>query len=207
MQALNTLFADTVEALPQMWKEENQELAKSEARGKYDLLQGLSTDCAIAPDLAPLPLPGLQLASLVATLTTELGAFLKTHKLGIVLGKSAAYRIATQPPYHSDISFIAKARLPEKLPLTDAFEGAPDLAIEVISPTDLWWDVVGKMQSYFTSGCRLMWLINPPNQTVFLYRADGQAQILQTSETLDGADVIPGFTLPLTKLFAEADFD
>lgn len=207
MQALNALFADTVEAIPPMWKEEDREQTKSTSREKYDLLQGFLTEGEALPEPRALPLPGLQLASLTATLTTELGAFLKKRKLGLVLGKSAAYRITSQPLCYSDISFIAKARLPEKLPLTDAFEGAPDLAIEVLSPTDLWWDVMGKMQGYFASGCRLMWLISPPDQTVLVYHADGQAQILHVGDALDGEEVVPDFTLPVAKLFAETDFE
>lgn len=59
---------------------------------------------------------------------------------------------------------------------------------------------------YFDNGCRLVWVINPDEQSVLVYRQPQPDRLLKIADNLDGEDVIPGFTLPVSELFAEFDF-
>ena len=198
MQAQNTIFADPVAALPKVWTEEDLERLESETGKRYELVDGIPQEKGPAT---------MENSHIAATLTGELGAFAKLQKLGIVLESSAVYRMSKGNTRKPDVSFIAKERLQEKRLSTKPFDGAPDLAVEVISPTDIWWEILEKLNQYFASGCRLVWLISPPDQTVLVYRADRRSHILQVGDSLDGEEVIPGFTLPVAELFAELNFD
>lgn len=101
-----------------------------------------------------------------------------------------------------DVAFISTQRLPEgKLP--DTFvPGAPDLAVEVLSPSDNPVDVQQKVRDYLDAGSRLVWVIAPQAMTVTVYRADGSARLLRERETLEGEDVLPGLTISLADVFA-----
>jgi Uma2 family endonuclease len=100
-----------------------------------------------------------------------------------------------------DVSFI---RL-ERLPAEDRPEGhcpiAPDLAVEVISPHDLYSDVENKVDEYLEAGVALVWVIDAPTRTVRVHRADGTLADLQEDDELDGENVLPGFRCLLRDLF------
>jgi len=79
--------------------------------------------------------------------------------------------------------------------------GAPDLAIEVLSPADASTAIHQKTLDYLRAGARLVWIVDPIARTVTLYRADGSARLLREDETLEGEDVLDDFSLPLSELF------
>jgi Uma2 family endonuclease len=96
---------------------------------------------------------------------------------------------------------IRKGRLPgERFP-----EGyvriAPDLAVEVISPNDLAYEVDDKVEEYLRAGVRLVWVVNPQTRTVRIHRADGSIAQRREGEDLTGDDVLPGFVCPLAAVF------
>jgi len=101
-----------------------------------------------------------------------------------------------------DVAFISRERLPEgRLP--EAFlAGAPDLAVEVLSPTDNPVEAHQKVRDYLEAGSRLVWLAAPQARTVTVYRPDGSARLVRDHEFLDGEDVLPGLTIPLAEIFA-----
>jgi Uma2 family endonuclease len=100
-----------------------------------------------------------------------------------------------------DVAFISRERLPEgRLP--DGFiRGAPDLAVEVLSPSDDAVDVQPKVRDYLEAGARLVWVIAPRAKAATVYRADGSARWLRENEPLEGEDVLPGLTIRLAELF------
>jgi len=102
-----------------------------------------------------------------------------------------------------DAAFISRDRLPGgRLP--EAFiSGAPDLAVEVLSPSDTIIEAQQKVRDYLDSGVRLVWLFTPQARTVTVYRADGSARLLRDRDTLDGEDVLPGLSIPLMEIFEE----
>src|SRR3972149_4341515 len=101
-----------------------------------------------------------------------------------------------------DVAFVSKQRLPAGRQRQGVFLGAPDLAVEVLSPTDNPVDMQQKVRDYVESGTRLEWLAAPEAKTVTVYRPDGSARLLREHEALDGEDVPPGLSIPLAQIFA-----
>ena len=82
------------------------------------------------------------------------------------------------------------------------FPGAPDLAVEVLSPSDRAGDVLAKVQDWLNAGTAAVWVVDPKTQTVTIYGADRKAAILTSTDTLSGGDLLPGFSVPVAELFA-----
>ena len=98
-----------------------------------------------------------------------------------------------------DIAFVSTDRLPE-----NREKGAPippDLAVEVVSPTDKHYDVTEKALAYLKAGTRLVWVIEPVAKTVTVYRSSTDFTLLSYEDTLTGEDVVKGFTCPVAQLF------
>jgi Uma2 family endonuclease len=99
------------------------------------------------------------------------------------------------------VAFVSTERLPEGRVPEAFLRGAPDLAVEVLSRSDNPVDVQQKIRDYLEAGARLVWVAAPQARTVTVYRPDGSARLLREPESLDGEDVLPGFSLPLVRLF------
>ena len=197
MQAQNTIFADTVATLPKVWTDEALEQLSSETGKQYELVDGEPKEKESE---------SMEHSYIAATLTRRLGNQVAEKKNGVVLESSGSFRMSGGNIRKPDVSFVAKERIAEKRSSFIAFDGAPDLAVEVISPTDIWWEIMQKLDEYFSSGCRLVWLISPLDQRVLVYRHDQRSQILQVGDLLDGEEVVPGFSMPVADLFADFDF-
>ena len=78
---------------------------------------------------------------------------------------------------------------------------APDLAVEVVSPSDCLADVHGKIAEYFAAGVRLVWLVEPAARVVYVYRSPHDVQVIGEGGELTGGDVTPGFRCPVRRLF------
>ena len=100
-----------------------------------------------------------------------------------------------------DVAFISSARLPEGRLPPGFLQGAPDLAVEVLSPSDNPLQIQQKVRDYLEAGGRLVWLVAPEAKTVTVYRADGSARLLREQDVLDGEDVLPGLRIPLVEIF------
>ena len=101
-----------------------------------------------------------------------------------------------------DIAYVSRDRF--AMPMPDGYlELAPDLAVEVRSPSDRTGAVVAKVGDFLTAGTQLVWVVDPPRERVVVYRADGSVTVLTIADTLSGDELLPGFALPLRKLFAE----
>jgi Uma2 family endonuclease len=101
-----------------------------------------------------------------------------------------------------DVAFIAAERLPDGRLPQGFLRGAPDLAVEVLSPSDDPIDVQQKVRDWLEGGARLVWVVTPLAATATVYHADGSARLLREHETLDGEDVLPGLLIPLAQVFA-----
>jgi Uma2 family endonuclease len=82
---------------------------------------------------------------------------------------------------------------------------APDLAVEVLSPDQPAGEFADKLQFYLLHGVRLVWVIDPEARTIRVYRPGEDARLLQAGDTLDGGDVLPGFSVPVNDIFAEIE--
>jgi Uma2 family endonuclease len=100
-----------------------------------------------------------------------------------------------------DVSFIRFGRLPGEEVPQGHIPIAPDLAVEVISPNDLAYDIDERVADYLGAGTRLVWVVNPVQRTVLIYRHDGSIAGVREGGELSGEDVVPGFRCPVHSLF------
>lgn len=100
-----------------------------------------------------------------------------------------------------DVAFVTTERLPDGRVPQGFPAGAPDLAVEVLSPTDNPVDVQRKVRDYLEGGARLVWVVAPAARAATAYRPDGSARFLREHEALEGEDVLPGLTIRLSDLF------
>ncbi len=150
---------------------------------------------------------GVEHGYLALTLGYFLTGFVRTHKLGVTCDSSTAFKMKTGNKRSPDLAFIAKERLQglKRLP-KGFFDGAPDLAIEIISPNNTFEEIHNKLVEYFENGTRLVWVILPDEECVLVYHKPKPSKLLQLEDSLDGEDVIPNFNLPLSELFQELSF-
>ncbi|MBF2096763.1 MAG: Uma2 family endonuclease [Gloeomargaritaceae cyanobacterium C42_A2020_066] len=143
-------------------------------------------------------------ATLVGSLLSN---FVRAQRLGIILDSSTAFTMKSGNKRSPDASFLSKARLKAGGGLIKGFfVGAPDLAVEVLSPGNTVEEIHDKIVEYFDSGSQLVWVIHPDEQYVLVYRHPQPSRLLLNTDSLEGEDVIPGFHLPLAELFKELDF-
>ena len=105
-----------------------------------------------------------------------------------------------------DVAFVSTARWPldRVLPETGDWDVVPDLAVEVISPNDVFKDVLAKVREYFHYGVQVVWAIAPEERQVYVYDSPTHVRILTGQDELTGGEVVPGFRLPLGHLFQHA---
>jgi Uma2 family endonuclease len=106
-----------------------------------------------------------------------------------------------------DLAFVSYQRWPKKKPISrddDAWDVVPDLAVEVVSPTDVAEKLREKIPEYFRAGVSLVWVIYPLGSEVHVYESPTSVRILGATSELDGGNVLPGFRLALTELFRES---
>ena len=135
-------------------------------------------------------------------ISSILWLFVKQHQSGKVYAAETGFILARNPDTvrAPDAAFVQKERLAEQ-PASGFFEGAPDLAVEVISPSETVDDVESKVIDYLEAGTALVWLIYPRTQTVTVYRSLTDIKILTSEDTLTGGDLLPGFSVSLKEIF------
>ncbi|WP_445244327.1 Uma2 family endonuclease [Microcoleus sp. OTE_8_concoct_300] len=137
-----------------------------------------------------------------------LGGYVHIQKLGAMFDSSTAFKMKSGNKRSPDVSFMAKERLQGLDDLPDGFlEGAPDLAVEILSPGNTVAEIHDKLVEYFENGARLVWVIHPQEQYVLVYRSSQEPdRLLKSTQSLDGEEIVPGFTLPIAELFQKLAF-
>jgi Uma2 family endonuclease len=136
-----------------------------------------------------------------------LGAMLKEHvkknRLGKAVGADTGFILARDPDVvrAPDAGFVSRARIEQLGVPKQFFPGAPDLAVEIVSPGDTMYEIEEKVDDFLAAGTRLVWVVNPRRRTVTVYRPGPQVDILKEAEQLSGEDVVPGFTCRVGDLF------
>jgi Uma2 family endonuclease len=120
--------------------------------------------------------------------------------LGEVFDSNTGYWMVNRNLRAPDVSFMTKARLPRQTPKA-FFEGAPDLVVEVLSPTNTRRELDRRLRDFFESGTRLAWIIDPEEKYAEVCRSSTERKIVGPGGTLEGEDVVPGFKLALADLF------
>jgi Uma2 family endonuclease len=137
-------------------------------------------------------------------ITVDLGAFVEKHDLGEVYVAEPGFALEPDPQgtvRAPDVAFVAKERIPKPGQTRGFWPLAPDLAVEIISPSETAYSVETKVAEYLRAGVRLIWLVYPETQVVVEFAAGWQVRRLTKGDTLDGGAVVPGFTMALTRLF------
>jgi len=128
--------------------------------------------------------------------------FVERHGLGQVPDSSIGCRLAEDLLLSPDVSFVSDERLKKIGQSPDKFlAGAPDLVVEVLSPSDRMRQVNRKLDLYFEHGTRLAWLVNWRKQQVQIYTADSIESLTDLDDVLTGGLVLPGFKCKLRKIF------
>jgi Uma2 family endonuclease len=147
---------------------------------------------------------GILESYLATQVACRLMAFLDKHDWGIVLGAGGTLKILPDQVRIPDVCFISWDRFPNrKLPPEPIPSLSPDLAIEVLSPSNTEAEMQRKLRDYFAAGVRLVWYIDPDARSARSYTAEDQCVEVTESQSLSGGDVVPGFKVPLSELFAK----
>lgn len=148
------------------------------------------------------PLPGAPHGWLTGRLVERIGSYAREHGLGIVVTETG-FLLSVEPPTvrGPDLAFLARESLPPELPSQGFWRVAPDLAIEVVSPSNTAAEIREKVLEYLASGSRLVWVVDPASRSVSAYRSRRDIALLTVEDALEGGDVLPGFRLPIAELF------
>ncbi len=166
--------------------------------GDFELVRG---------ELVPVMTPaGRRHGRLAAFLTAELETFVRARRVGRVYVE-VGYRLFSHPDTvrGPDVSFVSRERETTARGRGGFVPGAPTLAIEIASSDKPMAQLAAKAAEYLEAGALLVWVVDPTRRKVRVHRPGQAARTLSRADTLDGADVLPGFTLPLSRLFAELD--
>ena len=127
---------------------------------------------------------------------SQMNIHVEEHGLGEVYGSNRAFVTGPESPASSrlpDVSFVSSERLRPDL-FGGLFDGAPDLAVEVLSPSNTEREIAQKVDEYLAAGGKAVWVFDPIGRTLSVHRPGAAAQVLTDGDTVDGEDYLPGFT-------------
>ena len=161
----------------------------------YELVKG---------ELRKMSPPGSEHGMLVARLTGQLVPYIEDNDLGVAFGAETGFKLASNPDtvLAPDFAFVSNERIPATGIPVSYWAGAPDLAVEVISPGNSRREMEEKLKECFAAGVRMVWMIYPKRRTVTIHRPDVEVITLTENDMLDGQDIVPGFQYSIAKLFA-----
>ncbi|MCI0529162.1 MAG: Uma2 family endonuclease [Nitrospira sp.] len=158
---------------------------------RYELVRG---------ELIKMVPPGAEHGGIASKLDRSLGNHVETHNLGKTYVETG-FELAPDTVRAPDVAFVRKERVEAAGHVTGYWPGAPDLAVEIISPNDLYTQVDEKVQEWLSFGARMVIVINPRNHAVTVYYSRTHIILLTEEDALDGGEVIPGWTIPVRNLF------
>lgn len=177
-----------VESSPQL--SEEQFLALRDDGRKHELVDGEARELAT----------GVLHEVIGSRLTRLLGSF--ADEVGVLTGSSAGFRMSNGNIRSPDVALIGYERLPDGVPPTGFGDGAPDLCIEIISPSEFPSEIQRKLGEYFESGARQVWHLFPEQRRIVVYRSLYDVRSYGEGDDLDASDILPGFRCPVSEIFA-----
>jgi Uma2 family endonuclease len=165
--------------------------------GRCELVQG---------ELVMMSPAGFEHGVITQRIAAALHAFVSARQLGVVTAAETGFLLCRSPDTvrAPDVAFVASSRVPRGRTV-GYFAGAPDLAVEVLSPTDL-HDAAAlaraeaKLYAWLEAGCREVWAVDPSNRTITIHRPSAPSVVVRETETLTSA-VLPGLTVRLIEVF------
>ncbi len=165
-----------------------EEFLKSDLEG-YEYIKG---------ELIPVPPTSGEHGRISVNLILPLGSYVRENRLGDIYVSETGFRVGERV-LMPDIAFLLNEHIPADL--SKVFSIPPDLAIEVVSPTDALHRVVEKAFTYLDAGTQLVWVLEPRSKTVTVYRSETDITLLTRNDTLTGENVIEGFSCQVAELF------
>ena len=161
---------------------------------RYELLRGT---------LVSEPVPGRVHGRTVARISKLLSNFVDRNRLGVVYTGDTGFVLARQPDTvrGPDVAFLSNERERETENQRPYILGAPDLAVEVVSPSDRTREVLGKVSDYLAAGSRIVWVVNPVREEVSVFRSPFAPRGLAGTDVLEGEDVLPGLSVTIAEIF------
>ncbi|HVX61295.1 MAG TPA: Uma2 family endonuclease [Pirellulales bacterium] len=161
---------------------------------RYELVRG---------ELRPMSPAGSEHGVVTMELAMRLAAFVKQDHLGVVFGAETGFQLEHNPDtvLAPDIAVVGQARIPASGIPKGYWPGAPDLAVEVASPSDSEREMNAKAIAWLTHGAREVWVVDARHRTVAIHSAGKPAVVLNESDQLEGGSVAPGFACQVGELF------
>jgi Uma2 family endonuclease len=131
-----------------------------------------------------------------------MGNHVKKYKLGRVYSPDTGFRLTDTTVRSPDIAFVRKERLPAVRSVGFA-NGAPDLAVEVFSPSDSVRQLMRKVKQYFAAGCHTVWIVYPERREVNVLEASGADRLLREYDIIEAPELLPGFSVKVAEFFSE----
>jgi len=171
-------------------------LAMPEDGYRYELIEG---------ELRRMSPAGEEHGRVGMELAVPLGSHIKKNKLGKIYLAETGFLIGTNPDTvrAPDIAFVRMERIKESPGLRGYRIGAPDLAVEVVSPGDTVSEVEGKVSEWLEGGALMVWVVSPKLHTVTVYRSLVDIVTLTEKDELNGGDVVPGFQIQVAEIFEQ----
>jgi Uma2 family endonuclease len=145
---------------------------------------------------------GLYESGVAQAVGLAIGMYNLPRKLGFIGGEQGMYSVIPDQLRMPDVSFTSWDRMPSDYPANPSPDVSPDLAVEVLSPSNTAREIERKRREYFAGGTRLVWVFDPPTRTVTVFKPRGaEPAVLHETDMLDGSDVLPGFTMPVSMAF------
>ncbi|HYW09738.1 MAG TPA: Uma2 family endonuclease [Longimicrobium sp.] len=137
-------------------------------------------------------------------LAWRLAAYVEAHELGVSYLAETGFHLGRDPDtvLAADCSFVRADRADMVRDSLGYFPGAPDLAVEVFSPSDRSLMVEAKVRAWMSAGTRMVIVVHPTRRTVAVHRSGVPPELFGENDTLDGGDVVPGWSVPVRDLFA-----
>jgi Uma2 family endonuclease len=143
---------------------------------------------------------GAEHGNVALNIAALLRQFVMKQNLGRVFAAETGFKLATSRVRAPDVAFVSAARLAGGIPST-FFDGAPDLAVEVVSPSDTWPQVTEKVDDWLANGARSCWVVDPKTRVVMVHLPDGHVTRFGLNDSMTDAAVLPGFSALVADFF------
>jgi Uma2 family endonuclease len=161
---------------------------------RYELVKG---------ELRKMSPSGSEHGAIIINISLLLAQYVKANGLGVCFGAETGFKIASDPDTvrAPDVAFVRRERIPESGIPKKFWSGAPDLAVEVLSPGDSRSEVKEKVEDWLASGARAVWVIDPKRRAVAIYRSTADVTRLSEADVLEGGEDVLGFRCKVSEIF------
>ena len=165
-----------------------EEFLESDLEG-YEYIKG---------EIIRMPAASLEHGIICSKVYLSLALYVQEHQLGIVVTPDTGFQVGERV-LKPDVAFLSTDSLPDDH--SRACPVPPDLAVEVVSPSDAFQRVIDKAFAYLEAGTQIVWVLEPRSKTIMVFRSEIDIKTLTRKDTLTGEDVVEGFSCPVAQLF------